>query len=307
MKKIHQLLLDYLEYLEIEKNRSPKTIENYDRYISRFLDWSKISQPSQITENLVHKFRLFLNRQESHLENDTLKIRTQNYYLIALRNFLAFLAKRGISSLAPEKIELAKEEQRKIDFLTLEEIERLLEAAKGESFQSLRDRAILSLLFSSGLRISELSRLNIEQVNLKTKEFTIRGKGSKLRIAFLSDETAAILEKWLQKRTDTDPALFVRMVKDPSKFDGDLRLSNRSIQRIIKKYAQKAGIVKKVTPHVLRHSFATNLLRNGADIRSVQALLGHSSIGTTQIYTHVTNESLKEIFKKYSKPKRANE
>ncbi len=202
MKKIHQLLLEYLEYLEIEKNRSPKTIENYDRYISRFLDWSKIEKSSQITENLIYKFRLFLNRQENQIGNDTLKIRTQNYYLIALRNFLTFLAKREIPSLAPEKIELAKEKQNTVEFLTFEEMERLLAVTKGDDLQGLRDRAILFLLLSSGLRISELTSLNINQINLKTKEFTIRGKGSKLRIAFFSEETAIVLEKWLQKRTD---------------------------------------------------------------------------------------------------------
>jgi len=294
---INELLIDYLEYLEIDKNRSAKTIENYDRYLRKFISWSEITQPSDITESLVHKYRVFLNRPETE-NGKPLSRNTQNYHVIALRGFLRFLARRNIKSLAADKIELGKISTRDVDFLSLEEIGRLVDAASGSSLMTLRDRAILLLFFSSGLRISELVSLDIEKVNLKRQEFSVLGKGSKTRLVFFSDTAKNALESYLNKRTDLDPALFVRIVKHPERFS-ELRLSARSIQRMIKKYASKAGLIKKVTPHILRHSFATDLLQNGADIRSVQALLGHSSIGTTQIYTHVTNKGLKDIYRKF--------
>jgi len=289
----------YLEYLAVEKNSAPKTIENYDRYLSIFLKWSKITKPLQITDKLVHDFRLYLGRRTDQ-NGDSIGVKTKNYYIIALRNLLKFLAKNEIKSLAPERLELAKTKDRTIDFLELEEIVELFKAAEGEGLQKLRNQAIIELLFASGLRVSELVSLNRNKINLDKKEFSIIGKGSKRRIIFISQETADLIKKYLNKRIDTDLALFIRHNREPSK-ETELRLSARSIQRIIQKCALEAGIVKKVTPHVMRHSFATNLLQNGADIRSVQALLGHSSINTTQIYTHVTNKSLKNIYNKYHK------
>jgi len=299
MNNLQKLKTDFLEYLEIDKNRSPKTIENYDRYLSKFLEWSKLKKPESITEEIVHKFRVTLSRQVGQ-QGTLMTSRTQNYYIIALRGFLGFLTKKNIYSLSPEKIELAKTKDRTIDFLTIEEVREIINTASGESLTQKRDKAILILLFSSGLRISELTGLDRDQVNLKKREFSVIGKGSKIRIVFISEEARDIIQKYLEERTDIDSALFIRIVKNPGEHS-NLRLTPRSIQRMIKKYTVKAGILKKVTPHVLRHSFATNLLQNGADIRSVQALLGHSSISTTQIYTHVTNEKLKEVYEKYSK------
>lgn len=300
---------DFLEYLEVEKNRSQKTIENYDRYLNDFISWSKIKTPSQITGELVRKYRVYLNRRLS--KNDKpLKKNTQDYYVIALRSFLKYLAKRDIESLAAEKVELGKTSARQVEFLEKEEIERLFAAIEGDKLLILRDRAILELLFSTGLRVSELISLNRENVNLKQGEFSVRGKGDKIRIVFISELAKEALEKYLKKRKDPEEALFVNILKPKSGDDKknksdkkenqkeyNRRLTARSIQRIVKKYAIQAGIVKKVTPHTLRHSFATDLLRNGADIRSVQAMLGHSNITTTQIYTHITDRRLKEIHK----------
>jgi site-specific recombinase XerD len=297
--KIQKLLKKYLEYLEINKNSAPKTIENYSRYLEVFLSWSKISSPKEITDELIDDFRLFLSRKTDQ-NGDLINVKTRNYYLIALRNFLKFLTKKDIQTLSPEKIELAKTKDRLVDFLELEEIAEIFEANQGEDLKNLRNLAILELLFASGIRVSELVSLDRDKINLDKKEFSIIGKGSKRRIVFISEEVANLIKKYLKKRIDTDPALFVRHNRQPHK-ETNLRLSARSIQRIIQNSALKAGIVKKVTPHVMRHSFATNLLQNGADIRSVQALLGHSSINTTQIYTHVTNKSLKDIYNKYHK------
>ncbi len=299
MKNIKKLQKKYLEHLEIDKNRSPKTIENYDRYLSKFIQWSSISDPRQITEDKVHEFRVFLSRQKNQ-QGLPISHRTQNYYVIALRGFLKFLAKKNIKSLTAEKLDLAKIKDHSVDFLTLEEIKELFATTEGLTLRKLRDRAILELLFSSGLRLAELTSLDREKVNLKKKEFSVLGKGSKIRIVFISKEAAEALKKYLSKRADTDPALFIRITKNWNTQE-NLRLSSRSIQRMIRKCAIETGIIKKVTPHVLRHSFATNLLQNGADIRSVQALLGHSSINTTQIYTHVTNKGLKEVYEKYHK------
>lgn len=296
---MNKLKKKYLEYLAIDKNAAVKTIENYDRYLTVFLDWSKIAKPSQITDDLVHDFRLFLSKRTDQ-NGDPISVRTRNYYVIALRNFLKFLAKKGISTLSPDRIELSKTKDHSIDFLELDEIVELFKAAGGESLTALRNQTILELLFSSGMRVSELVSLDRNKINLDKKEFSILGKGSKRRVVFISKDSADLVKKYLQKRIDTDMALFVRHNRDPKK-EVDLRLSVRSIQRIIQNCALKAGIVKKVTPHVMRHSFATNLLQNGADIRSVQALLGHASINTTQIYTHVTNKSLKDVYDKYHK------
>jgi site-specific recombinase XerD len=294
---IKTLLNDFLEYLEIEKNRSLKTIENYAHYLRRFLEWSEINHPDEITSELVRSYRIHLNRLEAS-QGKTLKKVTQNYHAIAIRNFLKYLAKRDIKTLSAEKIEVGKNPSREIEFLSPEELERLLESASTLDLKGLRDRAILELLFSAGLRVSELTSLNRNQLNLKRQEFSVRGKGDKIRIVFISDTAKTSLEKYLNKRTDIDESLFVRYSKNDNSEETQ-RLTPRSIQRIVKFYAAKAGIVKDVHPHTLRHSFATDLLSNGADIRSVQTMLGHASITTTQIYTHITNQQLQEIHKKF--------
>ncbi len=270
-------------------------MENYGRYLSKFLEFSKIKGPEEITDETVRKFRLRLNRQE-------LKRKTQNYYLIALRVFLKYLARRGIKSLAPERIELAKVPQRELDLITEEELGRLLNAPQGNGLKSLRDKAILELLFSTGLRVSELCSLNRDRiVEAKTGEFSVRGKGDKIRVVFLSESAKKSLKNYLEKRTDTNEPLFIHVgnrVSDTS------RLTPRSVERIVKYYAIKAGISKKVTPHVIRHCFATDLLSAGADLRSVQSLLGHSNITTTQIYTHITDKQLRDVHKAFHSRRR---
>ncbi|MFH1990746.1 MAG: site-specific tyrosine recombinase/integron integrase [Patescibacteria group bacterium] len=279
---IKVLLKDYLDYLEIEKNRSVKTRINYERYLKRFLGFAKISKPEQISQDLVRQYRLWLNRQ-------SIKKNTQNYHLIALRNLLKYSAKRDIKILSADKIELGKQSERQVIFLENNELERLLAAP-----DRLRDKAILELLFSTGLRVSELCALNRDSINARSGEFSIRGKGDKVRLVYISETAKTALKNYLEKRKDIDPALFVRDKKNPAKSD-NLRLTSRSIERLVKHYSAKAGLSKKVTPHSLRHSFATDLLINGADIRSVQALLGHSNITTTQIYTHITDKQLREV------------
>jgi site-specific recombinase XerD len=292
---LKNLKVEFLEYLEIEKGRSIKTVENYDRYLTRFLIFTKATSPSHIQEIKVREFRLHLNRQEG--VSGTMKHKTQNYYLIALRAFLKFLRKRNIDSLNPERIELAKVGARDLDLLTAEELNRLMVSPKSTTLQGLRDKAIMELLFSTGLRVSELCSLD-RDLDLSRDEFSIRGKGEKVRVVFLSPPAKSAIKQYLDKRGDVDGALFIQMGK-ASKSAKDLRLTPRSVERIIKSYAVKAGITRKVTPHVIRHSFATDLLENGADLRSVQALLGHSNITTTQVYTHVTDKHLREIHKKF--------
>jgi site-specific recombinase XerD len=291
---LNNLKLAFLEYLEIEKNRSQLTVRNYDHYLSRFLEWSGVKRPEDIDAPLVRSYRLYLNRFEDG-KGRRMKRITQDYYVIALRGFLKYLARNDVETLSSDKIELGKAKDRDVEFLELDEVQRLLLAAKGEKLEDLRDRAILELLFSTGLRVSELIHLNIENVNLRSGEFSVRGKGDKIRLVFLSASAKNALNDYLNRRHDVLPALFVNRVRS-KEVD---RLTPRSVERIVKRRATEAGIVKKVTPHTLRHSFATDLLRNGADIRSVQAMLGHSSITTTQIYTHVTNRQLKEIHDKY--------
>lgn len=299
---VKNLKTEFLEYLEIEKNRSQLTIRNYDHYLSRFIDWSMIHSPEEINNELVRKFRLYLNR-EKNAKGETLKKVTQDYYIIALRSFLKYLAKKNIQTLASEKVELGGAQDRQVEFLTIEEIKRLLKSVSGSELSDLRDRAILEMLFSTGLRVSELAGLNRENVDLKNGEFSVRGKGGKIRVVFISEEARNALICYIQARKDLDPALFIH-IRETKKTDnksenGSLRLTVRSMQRIVRKYAIRAGLIKKVTPHTLRHSFATDLLINGADIRSVQEMLGHSSITTTQIYTHITNKRLKDIHKKF--------
>lgn len=293
----------FFEHLEIEKGRSLKTIENYERYLERFLSFIKVSDPSAITDDMVREFRLWLNRQPSGAKNggraETLKKKTQNYYLIALRSFLKYLRKRGIESLSPERIDLAKVAERDLDLISGSDLERLLAAPSGSDLKSLRDKAILELFFSTGLRLSELCSLS-RDLDLNKDEFSVRGKGEKVRVVFLSEHARAAIQTYLAKRKDMDDALFVRTETPMSKGRaGTMRLTPRSIERIVKHYATKAGISKKVTPHVIRHSFATDLLQNGADIRSVQMMLGHSNIATTQIYTHITDKQLRDVHKKF--------
>lgn len=298
--ELEQLKREFLEHLEIEKGSSLKTIENYDRYLNRFFDFGKLKHPREINDTIVREFRLYLNRQSTgnnRATGETLKKKTQNYYLIGLRAFLKYLAKHKIDSLPAERIELAKIPERSIDLITPEELSRLLSAPEGEDEKSLRDRAILHLLFSTGLRVSELCSLS-RDVNFKAGEFSIRGKGNKVRVVFVSDEAKDAIDKYLKKRKDMDDALFVKVDKEKSQKEKE-GLARRSIERIVKHYAIKAGISKKVTPHVIRHCFATDLLSNGADIRSVQMMLGHANIATTQVYTHITDKQLKDIHKRF--------
>ena len=290
-----RLKTEFLEYLEIEKGRSIKTVENYDRYLTRFLAFSKASSPSKLEERMIREFRLHLNRQPG--TSGTMKHKTQNYYMISLRAFLKFLRKRGIESLNPERIELAKVGARDLDLISQDELDRLMRGPKGSSLTDLRDRAMLELLFSTGLRVSELCSLN-RDLDLTRDEFSVRGKGEKVRVVFLSPEAKRAIRDYLDKRGDVDEALFVQYGKG-SKNAKDLRLTTRSVERIVKRYATKAGITRKVTPHVIRHSFATDLLENGADLRSVQALLGHSNIATTQVYTHITDKHLREVHRAF--------
>jgi site-specific recombinase XerD len=297
---LSRLTREFLEYIEIEKGRSLKTVRNYEHYLNIFLEFGKISKPEDISDSLIREYRLWLNRRETGLTRDgrkeTLKKKTQNYYLIALRAFLKYLMKRGVTSLPPERIELAKVSERSIDLISKEELYRLISAPKGEDLKSLRDKAILELLFSTGLRVSELCSLS-NDIDLSFDELSVRGKGDKVRVVFLSNEAKTAVKNYLTKRKDMDEALFINI--GSNKEMGENRLTPRSVERIVKYYAIKAGISKKVTPHIIRHSFATDLLQNGADLRSVQALLGHANIGTTQIYTHVTDKHLREIHKRF--------
>lgn len=295
LSEIEKLKTEFLEYLEIEKGRSLKTVENYDRYLSRFLSFAEVKRASQINDDLVRRYRLWLNRQSGTKEN--LKKNTQNYYLVALRAFLKYLAKRDIESLAPERIELAKTGARELDLVSNTELARLLDGPKGSDLKALRDKAILELFFSTGLRVSELCSLNRDTIDMSRDEFSIRGKGEKVRIVFLSPAAKEAIKAYLKKRGDMEEALFVS-VSEINK-DKASRLTSRSIERLVKHYAVKAGINRRVTPHTLRHAFATDLLQNGADIRSVQMMLGHSSISTTQIYTHLTDKQLRETHQKF--------
>ena len=291
---------DFLEYLEIEQNRSQKTIENYDHYLTRLIDFAGDIKVSDIDQEMVRKWRLWLNRLGTNT-SDELDKATQNYHLIALRSFLKYCAKRDINALAPDKIELARTKRKQVTFLNPEELERLFAQPDLSKLQGVRDRAILELLFSSGLRVSELVGLDKDHINLKRREFMVRGKGQKDRPIFISEDAAHWIAQYLDKRQDTVKPLFIRYSgrKTIDRSGNYHRLTARSIQRMVKRYALLAGITKHVSPHTLRHSFATDLLMNGADLRSVQALLGHSNIATTQIYTHVTDPHLKSVHEKF--------
>ncbi len=287
MAEIEKLLKEYLAYLEIEKNRSPKTRENYERYLRKFLRFSLAKSPKDITESVVREFRLALARRE-------IKRITQSYYVIALRNFLKYLARRDIKVLAPEKIELPKIPQRQIEVLEYGDLERLLAAPKGKDLRSLRDKAILETFFSTGLRLAELCGLS-RYLDLKRGEVSVRGKGDKLRVVFLSDSAKKAIQNYLAKRTDAEERLFVSINKS-GKVIG--KITPRAVERLIASRAKEAGIAKKIHPHQLRHSFATDLLINGADLRSVQELLGHANIATTQVYTHLTSEHVREVYER---------
>ncbi|MGH7157758.1 MAG: tyrosine-type recombinase/integrase [Candidatus Saccharimonadales bacterium] len=293
---------DFLEHLEIEQNRSQKTIANYDHYLTRLTDFSGDELAvSEITPELVRKWRLWLARLGTNV-SDELQVVTQNYHLIALRMFLRYCAKRGIAALPPDKIELPKlPRHNKITFLDHDELARLFAQPDLNSLNGLRDRAILELLFSSGLRVSELVGLDRDHINLNRREFMVRGKGQKDRPIFISQEAAGWLGKYLTRREDNSRPLFIRYAgqKAVDQSGNFLRLTVRSVQRMVGRYAALAGIVKKVSPHTLRHSFATDLVSNGADLRSVQAMLGHSNISTTQIYTHVTDPQLRAVHEQF--------
>lgn len=301
MPYLSELFLDYVEHLEVERGRSSKTAENYNHYLERLIEYTGDVDVSKITSEMIRKYRLWLNRYVND-NGDTLSIITQAYHLIALRGFLAYCAKRDIATLSPEKIELPKTVRKQVTFLSNDEITRMLdEASHDESPTSLRDHAIIELLFSSGLRVSELANLDRDHINTKRREFTVRGKGQKDRAIFISPRAAEAIDTYLAARTDSLTPLFLNYSRNNlTGTSGNYRrLTTRSIQRLISKYARLAGITKKVTPHTMRHSYATDLLMNGADIRSVQTLLGHSDISTTQVYTHVTDQHLREVYEKH--------
>jgi len=320
---LEQLKRQFLEYVEIERGRALKTVENYNHYLSVFLEHTGSKKPSDINDNMIREFRLWLNRQvtgNNRKTGETMSKKTQNYYLIAIRAFLKYLARQEIKTMPSERIELAKVPERSLDLITDAELKRLLKApetfVEGEKIKKgelakknqrlmevkiLRNKAILELLFSTGLRVSELCSLT-RDIDLSTDEISVIGKGRKVRVVFISDDAKKVLKEYLAKRKDFDGALFAQVShnsKTQEKNGKSLGLNRRSIERIVKYYAIKAGISKKVTPHTMRHLFATDLLSNGADLRSVQALLGHANIGTTQIYTHVTDKHLRDIHKKF--------
>jgi len=321
-------IIDFLEHAEIAKNQSRKTLENYRHYLGRFSGWVSQSfgegiSPDKITLEMVQKFRLFLNRLSDENGGQLLGVKTQNYHIIALRAFLKYCIKNDIKTLAPEKIDLSRIPERSVEYLSREELERLFGAVKtgartgantarsgkrddaGDAIRSLRDTAILQTLYSTGLRVSELVSLNRSQVDLDRREFMVRGKGRKTRIVFLSTRAAEAIGRYIRARQDNFDPLFLNYRRAKKGDDITLgekrRLSAVMVEYLVRGYARRAGIIKKVTPHVLRHSFATELLINGADIRSVQEMLGHASITTTQIYTHLTNKRLREVHEKFHK------
>jgi site-specific recombinase XerD len=291
---------EFLEYMEIEQNRSQKTIANYDHYLTRLIDFAGDIQISDIDAELIRKWRLWLNRLGTNT-SDELSKTTQNYHLIALRSFLKYCAKRDIPALSADKIELARTVRKQVTFLNEDELLRVFDQPDTRTLAGLRDRAILELLFSSGLRVSELVGLDRDHINLKRREFMVRGKGQKDRPIFISEDAALHVQNYLDKRDDNVKPLFLRYsgTKKVDTSGNFHRLTARSVQRIVARAALLAGITKHVSPHTLRHSFATDLLMNGADIRSVQAMLGHSNIATTQIYTHVTDPHLKNVHEKF--------
>ena len=297
-----EALADFLEHLEVEGGRSPRTIENYKLYLERFIDFAGDIDVAKITSETIRKYRLWLNRYKNSNTGEELLLITQNYHLIALRGLLTYLSQRDISSLAADKITLPKTVRKQVTFLHYDEVVRLIEQIPLDNEPGLRDRAIIELLFSSGLRVSELVNLNRDHINLARREFMVRGKGQKDRPVFVSMSAAEHVKNYLDARSDSLPALFIsysRRLAKPSVSGDYRRLSARSIQRIVSHYARLAGITKHVSPHTMRHSFATDLLMNGADLRAVQSMLGHSNIATTQIYTHVTDQHLKDVHERF--------
>ena len=297
-----EALADFLEHLEVEGGRSPRTIENYKLYLERFIDFAGDIDVAKITSETIRKYRLWLNRYKNSNTGEELLLITQNYHLIALRGLLTYLSQRDISSLAADKITLPKTVRKQVTFLHYDEVVRLIEQIPLDNEPGLRDRAIIELLFSSGLRVSELVNLNRDHINLARREFMVRGKGQKDRPVFVSMSAAEHVKNYLDERHDNLPALFIsysRRLANPSVSGDYRRLSARSIQRMVSHYARLAGITKHVSPHTMRHSFATDLLMNGADLRAVQSMLGHSNIATTQIYTHVTDQHLKDVHERF--------
>lgn len=298
-KTVEELIGQFLEHLEIERNVSQLTIRNYHHYLSRFLHFIKIrypqlSMPDELDQDVIRNYRLFLSRYEDE-QGLTLKRVTQGYHIIALRSFLKYLSKREIKSIPPESLDIPKGESRSLKFLDKDQMERLLSAPDNP-----RDKAILELLFSTGLRVSELVKLNRDDINMERKEFGVIGKGGRSRVVFISDSASYWVETYLESREDTDPALFVRT---SGRRDADLRLTARSVQRIVKKYVKKTKLPVEITPHGIRHTFATDLLSSGADLRAIQEMLGHKSVATTQIYTHITNPQLKKIHQDFHRKK----
>lgn len=316
--KLSELKRQFLEYIEIERGRSLRTVVNYNHYLDKFIEFAGDINPEDITDNMFREYRLFLNRQTIKQANakktyqrdgrsETLKKRTQNYYLIALRAYLKFANKIGIKTMSPERIELAKVGERSLDLITKADLEKIMSGPDTTTVSGLRDKAILEMLFSTGLRVSELCSLP-RDINLDSEELSVRGKGEKVRVVFISIEAKKAVQDYLDKRDDMSDALFVQVaspIKKSSKGGNEISgaLTSRSVERIIRAYAIKAGISKKVTPHVLRHIFATDLLSNGADLRSVQTMLGHANIATTQIYTHITDKHLRDIHKNFHNKK----
>ncbi len=297
---LSELVMDYIEHLEVEGGRSAKTAENYKLYIERFIEFTDNTTVEKITTEMIRKYRLWLNRYKND-NDDELAIITQSYHLIALRGFLKYLSQRDIAALSPDKIILPKVSRKQVTFLHYDEVERMLDVIPLDDEVGLRDRAIIELLFSSGLRISELVNLNRDHINTTRREFMVRGKGQKDRPVFIGEAAAQRVDDYVHARLDNLPPLFLNYSRHNTvTTSGDYRrLSARSIQRLISQYAKLAGITKHVSPHTMRHSYATDLLMNGADIRSVQSMLGHSSITTTQVYTHVTDEHLREVYEKF--------
>lgn len=299
---LSEIITDFLEYLEVEKNRAQKTSENYHLYLMRLIDFAGDITIEEISDELIRKYRLWLARYQNE-NGDSLSKLTQSYHLIALRHFLRYLAKRDIEALSPDKIELPSTKRKQVTFLSDTELAELFKQPDSTTTAGKRDLAILSLLYSSGLRVTELVNLNRNHVNLKQRQFMVRGKGQKDRPVFISEEAAQDVQAYLDARTDSLQPLFIRIGgREAIDQSGDYkRLTQRSVQRIIAHYALMAGITKKVSPHTLRHSFATGLLTQGADLRSVQSMLGHSNIATTQIYTHVTDPHLKKVHESFHK------